>query len=43
MGQVGVVNEGRFSLAAFGLSKECKRVFNKACTMLWRHAVSILR
>ena len=31
--QVGVFNEGRSSSVAIGLSKECKRVFNKACTM----------
>ena len=33
-------NEGRCSFTAIGLSKECKRVFNKACTMPWCHAVA---
>ena len=39
MCQVGVFNEGRSSSIAIGLSKECKSVFNKACTMPWCHAV----
>ena len=39
MCQVGVFNEGNSSSVAIGLSKECKRVFNKACTMPWCHVV----
>ena len=36
--QVGLSNEGHCSFIAIGLSKECKWVFNKACTMPWFHA-----
>ena len=39
MYQVGVFNEGHSSLVVVGLSKECKRVFNKPCAMPWCHAV----
>ena len=39
MCQVGLSNEGHCSFIAIGLSKECKWVFNKACTMPWCHAV----
>ena len=35
MCQVGFFNEGRSSSVAIWLSKECKQVFNKACTMPW--------
>ena len=37
--QLGVFNEGHSSSVAIGVSKECKQVFNKACTMPWRHTV----
>ena len=39
MCQVGVPNGGRCSFIAIGLSNDGKRVFNKACTMPWCHAV----
>ena len=39
MCQVGVLNGGRSSSTMIALSKECKWVFNKACTMPWCHAV----
>ena len=39
MCQVGVFNEGRSSSIAIGLSKECKSVFHKACTVPWCHTV----
>ena len=39
MRQVGVFNDGRSSLVAIGLSKECKRVLNKVCAMPWCHTV----
>ena len=39
MCQVGVFNEGHSSSVAIGLSKECKLVFDKACTMPWCHVV----
>ena len=39
MCQVGVFIEGRSSSVAIGLSKECKSVLNKACTMRWCHTV----
>ena len=39
MWEVGVFNEGHSSSIAIGLSKECKSVFNMACTMPWCHTV----
>ena len=39
MCQVGVFNARRCSSIAIGLSKECERVFKKACAMPWCHAV----
>ena len=39
MCQVGVSNDRSFSSTAFGLSKECKRVFNEPCSTPWCHAV----
>ena len=40
MCRVGVCNEGRCSFMAIGPSNEGKRVFNKAYTMPWCHAVA---
>ena len=39
MCQIGVCNEGRCSSIAIGLSKECKSMFNKRCTIPWCHTV----
>ena len=39
MPPVGVCKEGRSSSMAIGLSKKCKSLLNKACTVPWCHAV----
>ena len=39
MCQLGVCYQGCCSSIAIGLSKECKLLFKKACTMPWCHTV----